>query len=176
MIRRIGLMAVVLAAAVLVVSTSTADEKKPKQETTAEVKAADEAPKFTAKCPVSGAAAKKEQSTKYKEKEVYFCCEKCKAAFEADNTKFTVKANHQLVQTKQYRQAKCPFSGGDLNKEMVTKVNGVNVQFCCDKCKGKADSATTDEQLTMIFGEDAFKKGFVARQAGGKKGKKNSES
>ena len=165
MIRKFGVLAMLCAAASFVVSASIADEAKPQKK---------EAPAFDAKCPVSGAAAVKEQSSKYKEKEVYFCCEKCKAAFDKDNTKFVVKANHQLVHTKQFRQAKCPLSGGDLNKEMVSKVKGVNVQFCCDKCKGKIDGGTADEQLTMIFGDEAFKKGFVARRAGAGK-KKNAQ-
>lgn len=149
----------------------TADEK-PKQDKPVQKAEA----KFTAKCPVSGADAKKEQATAYKEKQVYFCCEKCKAAFEADNAKFAVKANHQLVQTKQYRQTKCPLSGGDLNKEMTAKVSGVNVQFCCDKCKGKTEAASKEDQLAMIFSDDAFKKGFAARKMEGKgKGKKKAE-
>ena len=121
--------------------------------------------KFTAKCPVSGEAAVKEQFTAYKEKEVYFCCDKCKAAFEAEPAKFEVKANHQLVQTKQFKQEKCPLSGGDCNKEQSVKVANVNVRFCCEKCKGKVESAEADEKLEMIFAEAAFKKAFVATKA-----------
>jgi YHS domain-containing protein len=118
--------------------------------------------KFSAKCPVSGADAKKEQHASYKDKEVYFCCEKCKAAFEADNKKFAVKANHQLVHTKQFVQVKCPLSGGPLNKEQVVKVGEVEVAFCCDKCKGKTAGAKGDEQLALVFSDEAFKKGFEA--------------
>ncbi|MCA9037690.1 MAG: hypothetical protein KDA91_21300 [Planctomycetaceae bacterium] len=152
------------------VSLTVIADEKPKQEKPvqkAEVK-------FTAKCPVSGADADKEQFTAYKNKKTYFCCEKCKAAFEADNTKYAVKANHQLVQTRQFRQTKCPFSGGDMNKEQAVKMKGVNVQFCCEKCKGKAEAATGDDQLAMVFSDDAFKKGFEARQGKGK-GKKKTE-
>ncbi len=161
MIRRIGLFTFLIAASYLAASLSIAQEKASEKPALKEKVEA----KFSAKCPVSGADAKKEQATAYKEKEVYFCCEKCKAAFEKDSSKHVVKANHQLVQTGQYKQTKCPFSGGDLNKEMVTKVGGVNVQFCCDKCKGKADAAKADEQLTMIFGEESFKKGFAIPKA-----------
>lgn len=141
------------------VAAHAADEPAKKTEDKPKAEA-----KFTAKCPVSGQPAKKEAATAYKDKEVYFCCDKCKAAFEADNTKFTVKANHQLFQTKQYRQAKCPMSGGDLNKEQKTKIAGVNVQFCCENCKGKAEKATGDDQLALIFSDAAFKKGFVAKK------------
>ena len=118
--------------------------------------------KFTAKCPVSGEAAVKEQLTACKEKEVYFCCDKCKAAFEAEPTKFEVKANHQLVQTKQFKQTKCPISGADFVKDQSTKVANVNVRFCCEKCKGAVDAAEADAKLEMIFAEKAFKTAFVA--------------
>lgn len=169
MLQRFGVFAFLLTAASLM-TVVPADEKKAQDQPVAKAEQ-----KFMAKCPVSGADAKKEQAAKYKNKEVYFCCEKCKAAFEADNAKFAVKANHQLVQTRQYRQAKCPLSGGDLNKEMVCKVNGVNVQFCCDKCKGKAEGTAEADRLTLIFGEEAFKKAFVERKAGqGKGGKKKA--
>jgi len=118
--------------------------------------------KFTAKCPVSGEAALKEQFTAYKEKKVYFCCDKCKASFEAEPAKYEVKANHQLVQTKQFKQKKCPISGADFVKEQSAKVANVNVRFCCEKCKGAVQSAEGDKKLEMIFSEAAFKKAFVA--------------
>ena len=104
----------------------------------------------------------KEQFTAYKEKEVYFCCDKCKAKFEAEPAKFEVKANHQLVQTKQFRQKKCPISGEDFVKEQSAKVANVNVRFCCEKCKGAVQSAEADAKLAMIFAETTFKKAFVA--------------
>lgn len=122
----------------------------------------DDEDKFTAKCPVSGESAVKEQFTAYKEKEVYFCCDKCKAAFEAEPAKFEVKANHQLVQTKQFKQKKCPISGADFVKEQSARVAKVNVHFCCEKCKGAVQSAEADAKLEMIFAEKAFKKAFVA--------------
>lgn len=178
MVRRLGVFALLLSVAGLMAVGSMADEKKPTEKSISAQEKTDkpqkEEAKFTAKCPISGADAKKEQAAKYKEKEVYFCCGDCKAAFEKDNTKHVVKANHQLVQTKQYRQAKCPLSGGDLNKEQVAKINGVNVQFCCEKCQGKVAAASAEEQLTMAFSEEAFKKAFVARKAGAGK-KKDAE-
>jgi len=128
--------------------------------------------KFTAKCPVSGADAKKEQAAKYKEKDVYFCCEKCKAAFEADSAKYATKANHQLVQTKQFRQTQCPLSGGKVNKEQSVKVEGVKVTFCCDKCKGAIEAASKEDQLTKIFAEDVFAKSFAAKKEDAEKATK----
>ncbi len=126
--------------------------------------------KFTAKCPVSGEAAVIEQFTAYKEKQVYFCCDKCKAAFEAEPAKFEVKANHQLVQTKQFVQKKCPLTGGPLDKEQSVRVSNVTVRFCCEKCKGSVQSATADEKLEMIFAEKAFKKAYVATKVEAKDG------
>ena len=168
-------------ASVCCLAATTADEKdKPAEKAAAKSKKTDapdakpeegekkdgdkedDEDKFTAKCPVSGKAAVKEQFTAYKEKEVYFCCEKCKAAFEAEPAKFEVKANHQLVQTKQFKQKKCPISGADFVKEQSARVAHVNVHFCCEKCKGAVQSAEADAKLEMIFAATAFKKAFVA--------------
>lgn len=154
---RYGWLSAVLGLAICV-SASFADEKKEKP--------AKEEATFTAKCPVSGADAKKEQSAKYKEKDVYFCCEKCKAAFETDSAKYATKANHQLVQTKQFKQTSCPLSGGKLNKEESVKVDGVKVTFCCEKCKGAIDSSSKEDQLTKIFAEEVFAKSFTAKKSG----------
>ena len=160
-------------ASVYSLAATTAEEKdKPVKTEKTEAKSEDgdkkdgdkkdDEDKFTATCPVSGKAAVKEQFTAYKEKEVYFCCDKCKAKFEAEPAKFEVKANHQLVQTKQFKQTKCPISGEDFVKEQSSKVAKVNVRFCCEKCKGAVDSAEADKKLEMIFAEAAFKKAFVA--------------
>lgn len=171
MVQRYTLMSLVLGLICCLPMALADDEKKDSKGKTAD-KAADKAekgdkeePKFTAKCPVSGEAAVKEQFTAYKEKEVYFCCDKCKAKFEADSKAFVEKANQQLVQTKQFKQTKCPLSGGDLNKEQFTKVGAVKVTFCCEKCKGAIEAASKEEQLTKIFSEDVFAKAFEAKKA-----------
>lgn len=124
---------------------------------------------FKATCPVSGSSAKKENSSKYRDKETYFCCEKCKAAFDAEPAKFSTKANFQLVQTKQFRQTKCPVSGSKVDKEQSLKVEGVKVSFCCDKCKGSIDAASKDEQLTKVFADAVFTKSFAVKKADGEK-------
>lgn len=171
-------------------AVTTADEKDTPAEKTEKAESPDAKPeeddkkddkdKFTAKCPVSGEAAVKEQFTAFKEKEVYFCCDKCKAAFEAEPAKFEVKANHQLVQTKQFKQKKCPISGADFVKEQSARVADVNVRFCCEKCKGAVQSAEADKKLEMIFAEATFKKAFVAtkvksKEASAKKADKPKE-
>jgi YHS domain-containing protein len=111
------------------------------------------------KCVVaSGKAAKAEKSADYKGGKVYFCCDGCPKAFAKDTKKFATKANAQLVATGQAKQAKCPLSGGDLNKDTEITVGGAKVQFCCNMCKGKVEKAEGDKQLEMVFGEKAFEK------------------
>lgn len=159
MLRQFATGSLVLAAAMLLVTAhaddaATEDGKKKE---------------FAAKCPVSGAKAKEDQTAAYKEGKVFFCCKNCKAAFEKSSEEHAVKANAQLVATGQYVQKGCPISGGPMKTE--SKIADMNVKFCCGKCKKKADSAEGDDQLALIFGEDAFKKGFAKKKKKGKKDK-----
>ena len=115
-----------------------------------------------AKCPLSGKAVNPEKFVAYKDAKVFFCCANCPKAFAKDPAKHAVKANHQLVMTKQAKQQKCPLSGGKLNTETKTKVVGVNVCFCCEKCQGKVAGLKDKEkeQLELVFNDKAFKKAF----------------
>ena len=117
------------------------------------------------KCPVSGKAAKADSSLNYKGGKVYFCCDKCPDAFKKETTKFSTKANMQLVATGQAIEVKCPITGKDLNPATAIDVSGVKVAFCCNNCKGKVSKAEGDEQLNLVFGEEAFKKGFEVKKA-----------
>lgn len=137
-----------------------ADTKKDTEKDVEKKEGSDD--KFNAKCPVTGEAASKEFSTTYKEKLVYFASKEQVAAFEAEPAKYEVKANHQLAQTKQFVQKKCPLEGGPIDKEQSARVSNVTVRFCCEKCKGAVQTASADEKLEMIFAEKAFKKGYVA--------------
>ena len=110
-----------------------------------------------ARCPVSGKEVKADQTVDYKGGKVYFCCENCPKAFDAK--KHGAKANHQLVVTGQAKQAKCPIAGRDLNPATKITVAGADVCFCCNNCKGKAEKASGDEQISLIFGDAAFEKG-----------------
>lgn len=113
------------------------------------------------KCAVAPSkAANPEKFVEFKKAKVFFCCDGCKGKFGKDKEKFATKAQHQLVATKQYTQKACPFSGGDVNPEKTTKVNGVEVGFCCGNCLAKAEKAEGDEQIELVFGEKAFEKGF----------------
>lgn len=112
------------------------------------------------KCPVSGAAIKKDKVSEFNGGEVYFCCGNCKAKFDGNSKPFAAKANHQLVVTKQAVQKSCPFTGGVLNDSTTLDVAGAKVNFCCANCQSKADLASGDDQINLIFSNDAFKKGF----------------
>ena len=118
------------------------------------------------KCVVAPKAASLDKSADYKEGKVYFCCGNCAGKFAADKEKFAVKANHQLVATKQYEQKACPFSGGDLNPDTAVKLAGTKVAFCCNNCKGKV-TAESDEkkQLDMVYSDKAFAKAFQKKAA-----------
>ena len=41
-----------------------------------------------------------------------------------------------------------------------TKIGGVDVCFCCEKCQGKAKAASADEAVELVFNDKAFDKGF----------------
>lgn len=110
------------------------------------------------KCVVAPRDAKAATATKYKEGEVFFCCNNCKGKFEKDPKQFTASANKQLVATEQYEQKACPISGRDLNPETALKVAGTEVTFCCMNCRGKVADAEEKEQVEMVFGEKAFEK------------------
>lgn len=119
----------------------------------------DEKEEFSAKCVVSGAPAKEANSVEYKGKKVYFCCQNCPKAFNADPEKFATKAAAQLLATKQIVQVGCPISGKACNAEQTVAVGDTKVAFCCGNCKAKAEKASGDEVLALIFGDLA--KGFT---------------
>ncbi|GIW93152.1 MAG: hypothetical protein KatS3mg110_1193 [Pirellulaceae bacterium] len=109
--------------------------------------------------------AKAQSSVEYKGGKVFFCCGNCLAKFKQDPSKAAVSANYQLVATGQAKQVKCPLSGRDLNPEQSVKVGNVSVQFCCGNCKGKAAKAEGEEQLKLLFNDEAFAKAFKVGEA-----------
>ena len=141
-----------------VVSGISADEK------TEGAKKKTPKPVTTVNCPVAGKEIKiaDAKTVEYRKAKVYVCCDGCKGKMDKDSTAFATKANQQLVKTRQFRQTKCPMSGGKIDKDQKVKVGGTMVKFCCDKCKGKAEGAKGDEQLAMVFGNEAFEKAFTA--------------
>ncbi|HAN99328.1 MAG TPA: hypothetical protein DCQ98_18750 [Planctomycetaceae bacterium] len=114
------------------------------------------------KCLMNPNAAVKEATgVAYRDGKVFFCCGNCAAKFKEDPAAVAPKANHQLVQTGQYEQLHCPLSGGDLNPEKTVKVGEVEVKFCCGNCQSKVAEAEGDAQLQLVFGNEAFDKGFA---------------
>jgi len=112
------------------------------------------------KCPVSGKPVNPEAFVEYNGGKVYFCCNNCPKAFQKNPAKYEAKANHQLAQTAQLKQVACPITGKPINASTAIDVQGVQVAFCCNNCKGKVAKATGDEQLELVFGAKA--KGWEA--------------
>ncbi len=118
------------------------------------------------KCVVKGdKAASADIAIDYKDGQAYFCCDNCKAAFKkdmaSDKPTMTIKANHQLVLTGQYVQKGCPMSGGAIDENLITKVGGANVGFCCRACHDKVDKAEgLAAKAAMVFTDVAFSKAF----------------
>jgi len=125
------------------------------------------------KCPISGGATKEAGVADYKGAKVYFCCTNCPEGFKKDPAKHALKANHQLVQTKQFEQKCCPFAGKPVNAEKSVTINGVAVKFCCDGCKGKAEKASDAEKLELVFNDKTFDKSFGLPKKEDKKDKDN---
>lgn len=112
-------------------------------------------------CPISGGGVDEAQVATHNQGQVYFCCGKCKAKFEESPDAFVVKANQQLVQTGQFVQTGCPFSGGDINEDQTVEVAGVGVKFCCGNCVKKVNAADSEEAKSkLVFSAKAFKNGF----------------
>ena len=112
------------------------------------------------KCPVSGNAAKNidGSSVAHNGGTVYLCCTNCPTAFKKNTKKFAAKANFQLYATGQAKLVKCPLKGKPLNTATKISIEGKDVCFCCNGCKGAAGKAT--DKIALVFGDAAFKKGF----------------
>ncbi len=113
-------------------------------------------------CLVSGEVIEgdyKEESAKYKEGEVYFCCGGCKMDFEEDASKFSTAANFQLLATKQYSETNvCPVTGRKIKSKKEVIVEGLSVGVCCAGCVKKINKS--NNKVSMLFSDSAFDKGF----------------
>jgi len=76
------------------------------------------------KCPVSGKDIDEDHVVKYA---VSFCCEKCKAKFDADPISMAEK-----IATAE--ADKCPASGKAADKEQSSDLE---IATCCSKCETK---------------------------------------
>jgi hypothetical protein len=136
-------VAIVVSAVVVSAAVGTAAVKEPS----------------AAACPVSGKGCNPEKSADFAGGKVYFCCGNCEKAFATDSAPFVAKAHHQLVSTGQLVQKGCPFSGGAVKAGTEVGIDGVEVGFCCNNCKGKVEKASGADRITMVFGN--IEKGFA---------------
>jgi hypothetical protein len=115
------------------------------------------------KCPLMPKKEVKETfSVEYAGAKVFFCCKGCQGNFAKDVEKHAAAANKQLVDTKLYKQTGCPISGGKLNDETEIAVGETKVKFCCNNCQGKVEGEKDEKaKAELVFGKDAFKKGFA---------------
>jgi YHS domain-containing protein len=115
------------------------------------------------KCVVEGDRNAREQfKAAHADGEVYFCCRGCAAAFMADSSDYQTRANHQLVVTQQYTQTACPIGGEAFDVQQTANVGGVEVAFCCEKCRAQVESAAElPTKAALVFGPAAFKRGFA---------------
>ena len=133
--------------AVVVAANLVADEDKPDLEGIT--------------CPVSNKAVNADVTADYREGRIFLCCPGCVGPFEEKTEKFSTKANMQLVATKQVKQVNCPISGHAVNDEVTSEVGGVTIGYCCKGCKGKVNKAEGDDQLALVFSNEAFENGFA---------------
>ena len=135
-------------------------------------------------CPIKGEAFDDTQTTKVGGVEVAFCCSGCKSqvdaavdlpakaelvfgkvaferAFANVEDADAAKANLQLVASGQYVQKNCPLTGGAVDANKTVEVAGQTIACCCDSCQNKIKSASDDEKMAMVFGDEAFKKSFA---------------
>ena len=78
---------------------------------------------------------------------------------------YAVTANNQLIATKQATQAKCPLCGGKTDSAASVNVAGLDVACCTAECAKKVNDAGKTERLSLVFGDQAFARGFVVGAA-----------
>jgi tetratricopeptide (TPR) repeat protein len=111
-------------------------------------------------CMMSDQPAFDKYTMNYKGGKLYFCCDGCQEEFTSGLAKFSAKANHHLLLTKQAKMTKCPFTGRKLNPAFKTVVKGAEVTFCCSGCKAKTLKQKPDDQVQSIFNNIVFSASF----------------
>lgn len=142
--------------AVLCIGTMVVAQDGAKNKTKQKGKKIDAA-SMNAVCPISGGKVDNTKFANFGGGKVYFCCDKCLTKF---NT-MRAKMNHQLVQTGQVKQVACPISGHEVVEGNEVEVAGVKVGFCCENCKGKAETLVAEDKdaavLAYFNGKQHFK-------------------
>jgi hypothetical protein len=63
-----------------------------------------------------------------------------------------------MLMTGQLEQVHCPITHQAFKADKSLDVGGATVKFCCDKCKGKVEKMSADDQVAACFAkEDCFK-------------------
>ncbi len=88
-------------------------------------------------CPVAGNPVNDEIYTIKENKLVKFCCPDCKTAFNKEPEKYVKKMieNKQAPVLLTFEQETCPISGGEIDKDVSSVVDGKKVHFCCEGCE-----------------------------------------
>lgn len=106
------------------------------------------------KCPVSGEPIDRSKTVEHEGRVVAFCCDKCKAKFEADPAAFADKLpaapgaapKPEAAKDEAKEGAKpaakpineqCPVSGEPVDPAQTVVHDGRVIAFCCGKCKAK---------------------------------------
>jgi len=165
--KRVSVVSIVCALLLSTTFAFAADEKKAAAKTTKK-KGLDLS---KAKCPITGKAVKKGHAVGKKGQQVFFCCPGCVKSYKKNAKKYSTKAHHQLVLTKQSVTSKCALTGKPCKSTLTSKIDGVAVYFCCPGCKSKVDKAKGDAKMALVFADAPFKRGFkVAGKSKKKKG------
>ena len=112
------------------------------------------------KCMICGMQVSAQYAVDYKGGKVFFGCGGCPSTFQRNVTKYAAAANAQLVATGQARQKACPVMGNPVKSNLAMKVGGVNVRFCCPRCKTALEGLRPEVQVQKVFNDKAFQRGF----------------
>jgi YHS domain-containing protein len=89
-------------------------------------------------CPVSGQPVAAGFTSEASGSLVGFCCDKCKATFDASPDKFLEKLG--LKKAAPELNALCPVSGEAVDAAVTSEYKGRSVAFCCGNCKKTFDA------------------------------------
>ena len=90
------------------------------------------------KCPVSGQPINEGFTSIFEDQTVGFCCDKCKAKFDKEPANFAEKLGGKQADAGPFNKL-CPLSGEPVKADQVSTFEGLEVAFCCGKCKGAFD-------------------------------------
>jgi hypothetical protein len=116
-----------------------------------------------ATCPVMGEVLEADaKQIVVQGHKVGICCPGCdKKIRKAANHYLAVAADANLVELK---NKKCPMSGNDVNKNSCLIIDGVLVDFCCDKCV-----AATEKDAAKVLKDGGIDLAKVKEEAAKKR-------